>query len=113
MQGQDRALTVETKGWEHRTFQAVTERIVRGPQQGFVEVLRANTACSGQWSVTGPGSESIEVGRRTRTQCAVIYMAGIVAGDQVRRRIKSIDMDAVLSSGSLGNIEASLAYCRL
>ena len=30
IQGQDRALVVETKGWEHRTVQeAVTERIVR------------------------------------------------------------------------------------
>jgi spore germination protein KA len=113
VQGQDRALTVETKGWEHRTVQeAVTERIVRGPQQGFVEVLRANTALL-RSMVRSPDLvvESIEVGRRTRTQCAVIYMAGIANEKlvtEVRRRIKSIDMDAVLSSGSLEQlIEAS------
>lgn len=106
IQGQDTALAVETKGWEHRSVQeAVTERIVRGPQQGFVEVLRANTALL-RSMVRSPDLviENIEVGRRTRTQCAIVYMAGI-ANDklvhEVRRRITSIDIDAVLSSGSL------------
>ena len=48
--------------------------------------------------------ENIEIGRRTRTQCAIVYMAGIVNDKlvaEVRRRITSIDMDAVLTSGSL------------
>jgi spore germination protein KA len=106
MQGHDTALAVETKGWEHRTVQeAVTERIVRGPQQGFVEVLRANTGLL-RSMIRSPDLvvENIEVGRRTKTQCAIVYMAGI-ANDkivtEVRRRITSIEIDAVLSSGSL------------
>lgn len=106
IQGQNRALIVETKGWEHRSVQgAVSERIVRGPQQGFIEVLRANTGLL-RSMIRSPDLvvENIEVGRRTRTQCAVVYMAGIANDklvNEVRRRIKSIDMDAVLSSGSL------------
>jgi spore germination protein KA len=106
IQGQDRALVVETKGWEHRTVQeAVTERIVRGPQQGFIEVLRANTGLL-RSMIRSPDLvvENIEIGRRTRTQCAIVYMAGIVNDKlvaEVRRRITSIDMDAVLTSGSL------------
>ncbi|NLC16225.1 MAG: spore germination protein [Firmicutes bacterium] len=106
IQGQDRALVVETKGWEHRTVQeAVTERIVRGPQQGFIEVLRANTGLL-RSMIRSPDLvvENIEIGRRTRTQCALVYMAGIVNDKlvaEVRRRITSIDMDAVLTSGSL------------
>lgn len=106
IQGQDRALAVETKGWEHRTVQqAVSERIVRGPQQGFVEVLRVNTALL-RSMIRSPDLvvENIEVGRRTKTQCAIVYMESIVnekLTTEIRRRIRSLDVDAVLSSGKL------------
>jgi spore germination protein KA len=106
VEGQDRSLTVETKGWEHRTVQeAISERIVRGPQQGFVEVLRINTALV-RSMIRSPDLviEGIEVGRESKTQCAIAYMASITNEKlvaEVRRRIASIEVDAVLTSGQL------------
>ena len=49
IQGQDRALVVETKGWEHRTVQeAVTERIVRGRSKVSLKCSEPTPACCGQ-----------------------------------------------------------------
>ncbi len=106
IEGQDRSLVVETKGWEHRTVQeAISERIVRGPQQGFVEVLRINTALLRSMIRTPEMVvESLEVGRDSKTQCAIVYMGNITNEKlvaEVRRRLSSIEIDAVLTSGQL------------
>ncbi|MGI6643774.1 MAG: spore germination protein [Bacillota bacterium] len=105
--GSDTALAVETKGWEHRTVgEAVSERVVRGPQHGFVEILRTNTALVRSILQT-PNLvvENLDVGVRARTKCALLYLKGIVNPkivQEVRRRVTSIDTAEVLSSGTLG-----------
>jgi spore germination protein KA len=106
VEGQDRSLVVETKGWEHRTVQeAVSERIVRGPQQGFVEVLRINTALL-RSMIRTPDLvvEGVEVGRDSKTQCAIVYLESITNDKlvaEVRRRLSSIEIDAILTSGQV------------
>lgn len=106
IQGQDRALTVETKGWEHRTVgEAVTERIVRGPQQGFVEVLRVNTALIRSMIATPDlVVENVDLGVRARNKCALLYMAGLAnpkAVAEARRRLHGINTAEILTSGTL------------
>ncbi len=106
VEGDNRCLTIETKGWEHRSVQdAISERIVRGPQQAFVEVLRVNTALLRSMIRTSElVVENVEIGRRSKTQCAIIYIAGITNEklvEEMRRRLSSIDVDAILSSGKL------------
>lgn len=104
--GSDVALVVETKGWERRMVgEAVSERIVRGPQAGFVEVLRANTGLI-RSLVQSPDLvvENIDVGVRVKTKCALLYMAGIANKKLVtecRRRLAGIDTADILSSGQL------------
>ncbi len=106
IQGQDKAITVETKGWQHRNVQeAISERIVRGPQQGFVEVLRVNTALL-RSMIRTPDLvvENIEVGVRTKTQCAIVYIKDLAnpkITSEISRRIRSITIDSVLTSGKL------------
>lgn len=106
IEGQDKALAVETKGWEHRSVQeAISERIVRGPQQGFVEVLRVNTGLL-RSMVRTPDLmvENIEIGERTKTQCAIVYIKTIAnekLTTEIKRRISSIVTDSILSSGQL------------
>lgn len=106
IENQSRAISVETKGWEHRTVDtAVTERIVRGPQQGFVEVLRVNTAVM-RSVVQSPDLvvENIDIGLTSKSKCALLYMANI-ANDKIvaelRRRVSSIAVSEILTSGVL------------
>lgn len=106
LQDRDRALVVETKGWEHRPVsEAVTERIVRGPQQGFVEVLRINTALV-RSAVRSPDLivEDISLGVRAKNRCALLYMDSLAnekAVAELRRRLNGIDTSEILTSGIL------------
>ncbi len=104
--GHRRALVVETKGWEHRAVsQAVSERIVRGPQQGFVEVMRVNTALIRSILATPDlVVENVDLGVRARNKCALLYVEGIINPKivrEVRRRLHGIDTAEILTSGTL------------
>lgn len=100
------ALVVETKGWEHRQVgEAVSERIVRGPQQGFVEVLRSNTALL-RSIVQTPDLvvESLDIGVTANNKCALIYVSSIASKklvDECRRRLLGLDVSEVFTSGEL------------
>lgn len=102
----DVALVVETKGWEHRAVgEAVSERIVRGPQQGFVEVLRANTALL-RSIVQTPDLvvESLDIGVTATNKCALIYVSSIANQklvDECRRRILGLNVSEIFTSGEL------------
>lgn len=104
--GFSRAILVEAKGWEHRGVQEPeTETVIRGPRDGFCETLRVNTALIRR-RIRDPNLKLkvIQVGRRTKTDVALLYMAGIVEPDlfkEVKERLDKIDMDAVLESGYL------------
>ncbi len=105
-EGRDTALAVETKGWEHRTVDtAFSERIVKGPQQGFVEVLRTNTAMI-RSMLQSPDLviESFDLGVTSSNKCALMYMESIANDklvEELRRRLKSIYVSDVLTSGEL------------
>jgi len=104
--GQRIGLSVETKGWEHRTVeQTVSERLVRGPQQGFGEVLRINTALLRSYLRTPDlVFENFDIGNTSRNQVVMAYLANIANSKvvaEVRRRLKGIKIDALLTSGKL------------
>lgn len=104
--GQDRALAVETKGWEHRMVnEAVSERIVRGPQQGLVEVLRINTALIRSILQTPDlVIENVDLGVTSRNRCAMLYVDSIANSKvvaELRRRLNGLDTSDVLTSGVL------------
>ena len=104
--GTDRALVVETKGWEHRPVgETVTERIVRGPQQGFVEVLRLNTAIV-RSIVQTPDLvvENVDLGLSAKNRCALLYVHGLANPKvvaEVRRRLHGISTSEIMTSGTL------------
>lgn len=106
VEGSSTSLVVETKGWEHRTVgEAVSERIVRGPQQGFIEVLRSNTGLV-RSLVQTPDLvvESLEIGVRSKTKCALLYVKSIANPkivSECRRRILGLDTAEILTSGQL------------
>ncbi len=93
--GSDQALVIETKGWEHRGVDRPNnEPVVRGPQESFVENFRANTASVRRY-VKDPKliTEIFRVGRRSRTQVALMYIKDIANPklvEEVKFRIQSV-----------------------
>jgi spore germination protein KA len=98
------AVSVETKGWEHRGVERpVTEQIILGPQEAFTETLRSNTALLRKIIKNeNLTTEFMVVGKRSQTNVAVMYLRDLANPSlvaEVKRRIKSIKTDYVLDSG--------------
>lgn len=104
--GVDQAFAADVKGWEHRGVERPnTELVIRGPQEGFSELLRANTAMIRKiLKDSDLIIESIEIGSRNKTPCCLLYIRDITNEslvNEVRRRLKSIKVDYLLDSGEL------------
>ncbi len=97
-------LVVNAKQWASRPVdEPKTERLVRGPRVGFTEDIAVNTAMLRR-IIRDPGLrvETVTIGSRTRTKVSLVYLQqsarpGLVS--EVRRRLASIRIDAVLESG--------------
>lgn len=108
LDGAAEAVSVETKGFEHRTIgMPRTENVVRGPQEGFVETLRANTAAIRR-HLRAPSlvTELLTVGARNRADVAVMYLHDVANPKlvgEVKRRIEAVGrrVDFVNDSGTL------------
>lgn len=106
---------VETKAWPHRgVARPVTENVVRGPQDAFVEDMRTNTALvRKRLRNDAVVTEMLKVGRLTKTDCAVMYINGIVNPrlvKEVKRRLKAIKIDYVQDSGMVQQLIEDNAY---
>jgi len=101
---EEKVLLIGTKGWESRSIsEPVTEALVRGPRDGFTENIQTNIVHLRR-RIKDPNLhfESFKVGRRSKKDLIISYVAGIVHPNivkEIRRRIQSIDIDDVLESG--------------
>ncbi|MHB8170559.1 MAG: spore germination protein [Thermincolia bacterium] len=106
LDGYNKGLLVETKGWEHRTVgRPNAENVVRGPQEAFVEHIRVNTALvRKRLRCDTLITEMVKVGRLSNVDCAILYLEGLTNPklvEEVHRRIKDIDTDYITDSGTL------------
>jgi len=106
VQGSPQALVVETKGWEHRPVEKPrSEQAISGPQESFIENLRANTALVRKIIRSEKlYTEMLSVGKRYRSDVAVMYMSDLANPDlvkEVKRRISSINVDYITDTGML------------
>lgn len=104
--GLDTVFIADVKTWEHRSVSRPnTELVIRGPQEGFNEVLRTNTALIRKiMKDKDLIAETIEIGRRSKTPCALMYVKNIANDslvEEVRKRLKSVKIDYLLDSGEL------------
>jgi spore germination protein KA len=100
------AVTVETKGYEHRSIgRPTTEQSVRGSQNAFTEVLRVNTALiRTMLHASDLVTEMLPIGARGNSNCAVMYVKSIANEElveEVKRRINGISTDIITDSGVL------------
>ncbi|GIP64530.1 spore germination protein [Virgibacillus pantothenticus] len=104
LDGVNRVLLLDTKKWESRAIQEpVSESLIRGPRDGFVENLSTNIMLIRR-HIRDPNLhfKVHDVGRRSKKKIVVAYIAGIIHPqilDEVNRRLASIDTDAALESG--------------
>jgi spore germination protein KA len=106
LDGSKLALIINTRTWAQRGVQKPeTESVVRGSREGFTETLAINISQIRR-KIKDPDLcfETLRLGRRTRTQVCVVYIRNIAnpqVVSEVWRRLKRIDIDAVLESGYL------------
>lgn len=102
--GINTVLIADTMGGESRSIeQPVTETVVRGPRDGFVETLGTNLSLIRRY-IQDPKLrfKSHRVGRRRNKDLVVAYIEDIVNPallKEVNRRIDSIDIDNPIESG--------------
>lgn len=104
IEGRTEASILVVKGGARRSVEEPqTEAAVRGPREGFTENLRTNTALV-RFKVKTPKLklENFIIGEKTQTSVALAYIEGVADSkvlEQVRKRLKSIEIDAILESG--------------
>src|SRR5690625_2425398 len=97
-------LIVDTVGGEMRSIEEpVTETLIRGPREGFVENLQTNLSLIRR-NIKDPNLrfKTYKTGRRSKKNLVVTFVDGIVDPDLIKeidRRLQTIDMDIVQESG--------------
>lgn len=100
------ALCIETKGFQSRNIdKPVTESVVKGSHEGFVENLRTNTSMlrkiiNNEKLII----EELTIGGLNKTKVAVCYLKNITNDDlvsEVKFRLNNLDIDYILSSNQL------------
>ncbi|MBE3588441.1 MAG: spore germination protein [Thermoanaerobacteraceae bacterium] len=104
--GKDVALTCDAKGWPTRSIEEpASESVVRGPREGFTELIRTNTSLIRR-RLRNPNLvvEGIKLGERSRTQVEIAYVKGLADPrlvQEVKDRLSRIKVDGILESGNI------------
>ncbi|HWR55756.1 MAG TPA: spore germination protein [Negativicutes bacterium] len=106
LDGVSEAVLLETKGQEHRSIdRPQMEQSVRGSQSAFTETLRVNTGLVRAILRTSDLTTEISnIGVRSNTLCAVMYLHSLVNPrlvQEMKRRLDGIKVDHVTSAGAL------------
>lgn len=104
--GSDKAIIIATRGFPNRGVTTTeTESVVRGSKDAFTEVFRFNTILiRRRIRDTKLKVKQMQLGTRSRTDIAIMYMEDIVRKevlDEVLRRIHSFEIDAVFETGTI------------
>lgn len=102
MEGSSEGFSLDVRNWGHRSIERPeNEQSIYGPQEAFAEMLRNNTALIRKSLKTEKLiCEDISVGTVSKTKGVLMYISDIANPDlisEVRRRLKSISMEYVMS----------------
>ncbi|OKZ64364.1 MAG: hypothetical protein BHW02_06795 [Clostridium sp. 28_12] len=102
----DTAFDIDVKSYPQRGISnPENESVIKGPQEGFIENFRTNTAILRR-IVNNENLviETIPVGKISKTKCGVCYLQNIANSDLVseaKYRLNNLDIDSLLSTGQL------------
>ncbi|NLC12093.1 MAG: spore germination protein [Firmicutes bacterium] len=106
LEGYNKCFIADTKGWETRSLdEPEAEAVLRGPHDGFIESLRVNTALVRR-RIRTPWLwfETLQIGALSQTTVSFAYIKGLAKEkvlEELRSRLKRIDIDGVLESNYL------------
>lgn len=104
LDGEDTVLEIGTRAVEHRNIELPqTENVVKGPHEGFIEALIINTALLRR-TIKNPNLkiEKMKIGSQNQRDVCIVFIEGIADAkivEEVKQRLKSINIDAVLDAG--------------
>lgn len=113
--GEKRALSASTRGGEQRSIEEPGSQVtVRGPRDGFTESIRTNTALIRR-RIQNPDLwlENMKIGSVTKTDVSIMYIKGIAKDEiveEVRNRLKRIEIDSILESGYIEQLIEDQAF---
>jgi len=113
--GTDQVLVISTRAWEARGIEEpISERSIRGPHDGFTETLRTNTALIRR-KIRDPflRMEEMKIGLRSQTETIICYIEGLTNPelvDEVKKRLKQIDLDRVTGTAELEHLIEDNSY---
>ncbi|MFC6227451.1 spore germination protein [Paenibacillus allorhizosphaerae] len=115
LDGCSTALTAATAGGEKRSVEEPSSQtVIRGPKEGFIESLRTNTALIRR-KIKSPDLriDAKIIGRKSRTNVAVVYLKGTANDkvvEEIHKRLDSIDTDSILESGYIEEFIQDATY---
>ena len=104
IEGCNECIIIDTRGFEKRNVeQPVTESVVKGSQEGFTENLRTNLTLVRRIIKNEKlVIEMLPLGKMDNSNCALLYLEGIVnpkVVNEAKKRIQRINSDFVLGDG--------------
>lgn len=102
--GFEMGIIVSTKGFPKRSVsESSTEVVIQGSKEAFTEAIRVNTVLiRRRIRDYRLKVKQMTIGRRSRTDIALMYIKDIVRDDILKeaiKRLEKIDIDAILDSG--------------
>ena len=109
------ALIVSSQGWQSRAIEEPeTERVMRGPREGFTESLSTNLTMVKRKLKTPDLKMKMRVlGKRSHTKICVCYIKGIANPkilNELNKRLDNIEFDAILDSGYIQEVIKDSPY---
>lgn len=104
LDGFDRALIIESKGWETRSItEPQSGKVLRGPRDGFTEDMITNiTLLRRRIKNTSLKFRFMHIGKQTHTLICISYIEGLALDSvlvELQQRLNRIDIDGVFDSG--------------
>lgn len=106
--GLDKAVAFGVQGYDKRSVsEPSSETNVKGSHEGFIEVVRTNISLVRRRLKTPAlRFEMLQVGNLSKTDVCIAYIAGRAKEkyvDEVRKKLKEVKLDTVLTSGYISS----------
>ena len=108
-EGISSALQVNTKGYMRRSVdEPPSETVVRGPREGFIENIIANTSLLRRKLQTSDlVLEMSRIGTRSKTRVSITYLKSLVSEDlvkEIKNKLSEIQIDGVIDTNIISEI---------
>ena len=105
-EGTAKGILCETQDFQIREIQEPEGEVgIRGPRDGFVENIEVNTSLlRNRLRIPHLWIQNMEIGNLSKTNVAVTYIKGLASEklvEEVKARLKKINIDNVLESGAI------------